>query len=509
MLSLPDDPSFVLRRLLSTRAGPARPASSDTSYPASLARPSLQPFDPALSRAATTFVWVPCRLWINFKQFRTTTSAILSLPPAIDASQLDRLDFHFPLARPLPTPPTSLPACARLRPITMSHPSCSSLVRITIDDAHDRAPSWFARIWQSCTRREPAYAAVPSRPASAASDSNVDLEAGAAVEPDRAVARRADVHPAWIISAVVVVFGVFLAIVVATAPPLTESQRDVLHMPSSVDELAAIATAVLDVSTTHQGTVVAAFCLLYTFLQTLSVPGSLMMTILAGALFPLPIAILLVCTCTSLGASACYFLSRTFGTSILHRLIGARLASWQSDIDTHRTSLFNYIVFLRATPLLPNWFINLASPHLSVPLPTFAIATFVGVIPPSFVYARAGTSLHELNGGESVWMNPMNVAAVAVFAVMSVVPIWVRRRQRIAVERDAAAAGEWSDEEELLVEQDHASKPGSRVTTPVVVRVVTGATSSVVPAAARGGASRATSPAMVQVGLASPMSPVR
>ncbi|KAJ3359968.1 hypothetical protein GGF32_008871 [Allomyces javanicus] len=306
----------------------------------------------------------------------------------------------------------------------MSRPSCS-FSGITIDDAHDRAPSWFARIWQHWTRREPAYAAVPSRPSSAASsDTDVDLEVGS-VDPERATARP-DVHPAWIITAVVVVFGVLLAIVVATAPPLTESQREVLHMPSSLDELAAIAAAVLDLSSTHQGTVVAAFCLLYTFLQTLSVPGSLMMTILAGALFPLPIAILLVCLCTSLGASACYFLSRTFGTSILHRLLGPRLASWQHDIDAHRASLFNYIVFLRATPLLPNWFINLASPHLSVPLPTFALATFVGVIPPSFVYARAGTSLHDLNGGESVWMNPMNVAAVAVFAVMSVVPIWAR-----------------------------------------------------------------------------------
>ncbi|KAJ3368413.1 hypothetical protein GGF31_006374 [Allomyces arbusculus] len=384
----------------------------------------------------------------------------------------------------------------------MSYPSCS-FAEITIDDAHDRAPSWFARIWQRCRRREPAYAAVPSRPSSAASDSDTDLESGVA-RPELSPARR-NVHPAWIITAVVVVFGVLLAIVVATAPPLTESQRDVLHMPTSVDELAAIAAAVLDLSSTHQGTVVAAFCLLYTFLQTLSVPGSLMMTILAGALFPLPVAILLVCTCTSLGASACYFLSRTFGTTLLHRLLGARLASWQADIDTHRESLFNYIVFLRATPLLPNWFINLASPHLSVPLPTFATATFVGVIPPSFVYARAGTSLHDLNGDESVWMNPMNVAAVAVFAVMSVVPIWVRRRQRIAAERVAAA--EWSDEEELLVEQDHPvgvrSKPGSRVATP------RGASRATSPAVSRGGASRAMSPAMVQVGHASPMSPVR
>lgn len=36
------------------------------------------------------------------------------------------------------------------------------------------------------------------------------------------------------------------------------------------------------------------------------------------------------------------------------------------------------MLFLRVTPLIPNWFVNVASPIVGVPISTFAIATFIG-----------------------------------------------------------------------------------------------------------------------------------
>jgi len=48
------------------------------------------------------------------------------------------------------------------------------------------------------------------------------------------------------------------------------------------------------------------------------------------------------------------------------------------QVERHRDHLFNYIVFLRITPFLPNWFINMVSPVINVPLSTFFIGTFFG-----------------------------------------------------------------------------------------------------------------------------------
>lgn len=49
---------------------------------------------------------------------------------------------------------------------------------------------------------------------------------------------------------------------------------------------------------------------------------------------------------------------------------------WQ--VDKHRDHLINYIIFLRITPFLPNWFINITSPVINVPLGVFFIGTFLG-----------------------------------------------------------------------------------------------------------------------------------
>jgi len=43
------------------------------------------------------------------------------------------------------------------------------------------------------------------------------------------------------------------------------------------------------------------------------------------------------------------------------------------QVDRRRGDLFNYIIFLRVTPILPNIFINIASPVVDVPLQSFAM----------------------------------------------------------------------------------------------------------------------------------------
>ena len=62
-----------------------------------------------------------------------------------------------------------------------------------------------------------------------------------------------------------------------------------------------------------------------------------------------------------------------------------RAADWSRKVDGQKSNIFSYIVFLRITPFLPNWFINIVSPVIGVRLPPFWLGTFVGVAPPSFI----------------------------------------------------------------------------------------------------------------------------
>ncbi|CAF1279913.1 unnamed protein product [Rotaria sordida] len=132
-------------------------------------------------------------------------------------------------------------------------------------------------------------------------------------------------------------------------------------------------------------------------LQTFAIPGSIFLSILARFLYPFPIALFLVCLCSSFGASFCYLLSKLFGRRILLKYFRMKIIDWQRKVQKHSDSLLWFIIFLRITPILPNWFINLCSPIIDVPLKPFFFGTFVGVALPSILFIQAGKTIHQLS----------------------------------------------------------------------------------------------------------------
>lgn len=102
------------------------------------------------------------------------------------------------------------------------------------------------------------------------------------------------------------------------------------------------------------------------------------LSILSGFLFKFHIALILVCSCSAVGATLCYLLSQLVGRRLVRHYFPARAQQWSQQVDKHRNELLSYILFLRMTPFLPNWFINLVAPVIGVPLYPFAVGTFFG-----------------------------------------------------------------------------------------------------------------------------------
>lgn len=113
-------------------------------------------------------------------------------------------------------------------------------------------------------------------------------------------------------------------------------------------------------------------------LQTFAIPGSIFLSILSGFLFPFYLALLLVCCCSAIGASLCFFLSNLLGKKLVKKFFPEKAAQWAKTVAKHKHNLLNYIIFLRVTPFLPNWFINMTAPVIGVPLVPFALGTFIG-----------------------------------------------------------------------------------------------------------------------------------
>ena len=82
--------------------------------------------------------------------------------------------------------------------------------------------------------------------------------------------------------------------------------------------------------------------------------------------------------CSALGATFCYLLSAMVGHGLVKKYFPERLKSWRAQAARHHDDMLWYIIFLRITPFLPNWFINLASPIIGVRLMPFFWGTFLG-----------------------------------------------------------------------------------------------------------------------------------
>uniref|UniRef100_A0A915INF9 Transmembrane protein 41B n=1 Tax=Romanomermis culicivorax TaxID=13658 RepID=A0A915INF9_ROMCU len=176
----------------------------------------------------------------------------------------------------------------------------------------------------------------------------------------------------------------------------------------------------------HYYTVLCSVFTTYVFLQSFAIPGSIFLSILSGYLFSFPIALILVCTCSAIGASICYVLSLFLGRRLIMRYFPEKVKEWSVKVEKHERHMLNYMIFLRITPILPNWFINLASPVIQVPFQPFFWGTFLGVAPPSFLAIQAGTTLHQLTSSSDA-VSWKSMLVLCVFALGSLVPILFKK----------------------------------------------------------------------------------
>ncbi|XP_072448381.1 transmembrane protein 41B isoform X1 [Chiloscyllium punctatum] len=210
-------------------------------------------------------------------------------------------------------------------------------------------------------------------------------------------------------------------------PELDEEEQKTIVIPKDMDDAKALGKVLSKYKDTYYVQVLVAYFTTYIFLQTFAIPGSIFLSILSGFLYPFPLALFLVCLCSGLGASFCYMLSYLVGRPIVYKYLTERATKWSQQVDKHREHLINYIIFLRITPFLPNWFINITSPVINVPLGVFFIGTFLGVAPPSFVAIKAGTTLYQLTtAGEAVSWN--SVFVLMILAIVSLLPVFFQKK---------------------------------------------------------------------------------
>src|SRR5258708_9354122 len=115
---------------------------------------------------------------------------------------------------------------------------------------------------------------------------------------------------------------------------------------------------------------------------TLTMSGGLLLGTIVGTLATLVGA--------TLGAIGVFLAARTAFGGLLRAKAGSALQRMEEGF---RRDAFSYLLVLRLVPLFPFFLVNLVPAFLGVPLRTYVVATFIGIIPATFVFASVGNGL--------------------------------------------------------------------------------------------------------------------
>lgn len=192
----------------------------------------------------------------------------------------------------------------------------------------------------------------------------------------------------------------------------------------------------------HEPFALAVYAYTYMSLQMLAIPGTLVLSILAGMLWPLLQAQLLIAACATTGSALCFALSATVARPVAERILGSRLADMRARVAAHKGDLLYYMLFLRLTPLVPNWTINLTAPLAGVPMRIFVASTVLGLVPANYFHTQTGATLAELAsedaGGGFHWRPLLTLLGLQFVALA---PTLFKRRLEVM---DATAKSEAS-----------------------------------------------------------------
>lgn len=182
----------------------------------------------------------------------------------------------------------------------------------------------------------------------------------------------------------------------------------------------------------HYFLTVLIYMLIYIVTIAMSVPGGAILTLTGGFLFGIiPAAIYAVISAT-IGACIIFMVVKT----ALGRWLGSKAKGWVSRMEKgFRENAFNYTLFLRLMPLFPFWVVNIVPALLNVRLRVFVVATFLGIIPGTFVYVLVGNGLGSiLKSGQEpnlgIIFQPAIFIPLLALALLALLPILYKKLKR-------------------------------------------------------------------------------
>ena len=199
----------------------------------------------------------------------------------------------------------------------------------------------------------------------------------------------------------------------------------------TLDTIKGNRDALLAFTQAHHAQALAIAFAVYVAAAAFSLPGGLLLSLTCGFLFGRWAGTVLVVLAATIGATLLFVAARYVFADAARKRLGALGEKINAGFTRNA---FSYMLFLRLVPAFPFFLVNLAPAFTSIPLRTFVLATFVGIIPGTFVFVNLGETLGRIDSLQGL-VSWETLGAFALLGILALVPVVVRRRSsRTAVD---------------------------------------------------------------------------
>ena len=171
------------------------------------------------------------------------------------------------------------------------------------------------------------------------------------------------------------------------------------------------------------------YILAYTIAVALSVPEGAALTVFGGVLFGTAMGGFLAIIGATCGAVVLFLVVRNLLADAVAVRAGKLIARIRPGLERDG---FNYLLAIRLVPVVPFWLVNLAPALVGMRLAPFALATLIGIVPSTFVFASIGAGLAAVlaSGGQpdlSELLSLRVLLPLAALALLVLLPVVLRR----------------------------------------------------------------------------------
>ena len=174
------------------------------------------------------------------------------------------------------------------------------------------------------------------------------------------------------------------------------------------------------------------FFAVYVAAAALSIPGALILTLAAGAMFGLGWGLLIVSFASSLGALLSFLVSRYLLRESVQARFGNRLAPINEGVQRDG---WLYLLTLRLVPLFPFWLVNLLMGLTPIGAARFYGVSQLGMLPGTAVFVNAGTQLASIQKASDI----LSPGLLASFVLLGVFPLIAKAVVNVIKKRQSHA----------------------------------------------------------------------